>query len=418
MEIDIDALKTYNRLADRGTRRAADSLAAFADLETSVEATRLSYVSPGDLPGRLRDREYVGVQVAFDGRMAGDAVLLFDAESARAFGAELTARVLGSDAGDGLERSGLKEAGNIMLSGFVDGWADYMGASIDISPPTYLEHEVGAPPAGFDSGGENPAFVFESQVRVVDRRLSFSVYFRPDHDPFVDLLTAQAEEADQTFPLEKLVVLDEVVSQGAAGAARAITGLTGVETSVEVSRLDFALVENVPETVGEEVRAGTVTKLEAPPGGYLAVLFAEPAARDVAGALMPGGMSENEDGGFDDMTQSAIQEIGNVVTSGFVDGWANTIGSEIPHAPPSFVHDMGEAIVDPVAARLGREQDLAFVIDAVIEAGGDAFDCSLYAIPDNDALNETLMELPDIGEGATPARRADGATFADLQDAE
>jgi chemotaxis protein CheC len=412
MEIDINALKTYNRLADRGSRQAADSLATFAGLETSVKATRLSYVSPGELPDRLRDMEYVGVQIAFDGYLTGDAVLLFDAESARTFGRELTSQVLGG--GDGLERSGLKEAGNIMLSGFVDGWADYLSAPIDISPPTYLEHDPGAPLAGFENTTDKPAFLFESQVQVLEKPVSFSVYFRPDHEPFAELLATRSAEGGETFPLTKLAALDQVVNQGAVGAADALTGLTGVETSVEVSRLDFALVENVPETVGTTVRAGTVTELEAPPGGYFGVLFTEPAAMDVADSLMPMSMGSEED--FDDMTQSAIQEVGNVVTSGFMDGWANTIGAEIPHAPPSFVHDMGEAIFDPVAARIAREQDLAFVIDTVIETGEDSFDCSLYAIPNNEALNETLNALPDAGDETGPSQRADAATFADIHD--
>lgn len=412
MEIDINALKTYNRLADRGSRRAADSLATFAGLETSVRATRLSYVSPGELPERLRDVEYVGVQVAFDGYLTGDAVLLFDAESARAFGQELTSQVL--EGGEGLQRSGLKETGNIMLSGFVDGWADYLSATIDISPPTYLEHDPGAPLAGFEYKTGDPAFLFESQVQVVEKPVSFSVYFRPDHEPFAELLAARSAEGGETFPLTKLASLDTVVSQGAVGAAEALTGLTGVETTVEVSRLDFALVENVPKAVGTTVRAGTVTELQAPPGGYFGVLFTESAAKDVANSLMPGDMGTDEE--FDDMTKSAIAEVGNVVTSGFMDGWANTIGAEIPHAPPSFVHDMGEAIFDPIAARIAREQDLAFVIDTVIETGDDSFDCSLYAVPNNEALNETLGALPDPKDDATPARRADATTFADIHD--
>ncbi|MFB6296481.1 MAG: chemotaxis protein CheC [Halobacteriales archaeon] len=411
MEIDINALKTYNRLADRGTRKAAESLATFAGVETSVEATRLSYVSSGELRERLRETEYVGVQIEFEGHLTGDAVLLFDAESARQFGESLTDWVL--ESGAGLERSGIKETGNIMLSGFVDGWADYLSAPIDISPPTYLEHDLGAPLAGFEHGTGEPAFLFESRVQIVDEPVSFSVYFRPDHGPFAELLAARSEEGGDTFALEKLAALDDVVTQGATGAAEALTGLTGIETTVDVSRLDFALVENVPETVGTTTRAGTVTQLEAPPGGYFAVLFTESAALDAAGALMPGGMGGD---GFGDMTQSAVEEIGNVVTSGFIDGWANTIGSEIPHEPPSFVHDMGEAILDPIAARIAREQELAFVIDAVIRAGGDAFDCSLYSIPDNEALNETLVELPGPEGNAAPAERADATTFADIHE--
>jgi two-component system chemotaxis sensor kinase CheA/chemotaxis protein CheC len=241
------------------------------------------------------------------------------------------------------------------------------------------------------------------------------VYFRPDHEPFAEILAARSGDDSETFPLTKLTALDEVVNQGATGAAEALTGLTGVATSVDVTRLDFALVENVPEAVGNTVRAGTVTELKAPPGGYFGVLFTESAARDVAGNLMPGDMGAE---GFDDMTKSAIQEVGNVVTSGFIDGWANTIGTDIPHAPPSFVHDMGEAIFDPIAARIAREQDLAFVIDAVIEAGGDSFDCSLYAIPNNDALSETLVALPDATDDEAPAKRADGTTFADIHDGE
>ncbi|MFC7079990.1 chemotaxis protein CheC [Halorussus caseinilyticus] len=123
------------------------------------------------------------------------------------------------------------------------------------------------------------------------------------------------------------------------------------------------------------------------------ILFDEASAREVVAALVPG---TDEVETFDGKEQSAMKEIGNVMTSSFIDGWANVLDTTIDISPPQFVHDMGRAVAESVVARLGQRQAFAFLFDATLRADDREFDCEIYAIPDESELRAALEDLdPD-----------------------
>jgi chemotaxis protein CheC len=94
------------------------------------------------------------------------------------------------------------------------------------------------------------------------------------------------------------------------------------------------------------------------------------------------------------MEQSAVKELGNIMTSGFIDGWANVLESSIDHSPPEFVSDMGSSIMSPIVGRMARTQEHAFLLDSMIHTDGDgSFHCEILALPDGSELREVLREL-------------------------
>jgi Chemotaxis protein CheC, inhibitor of MCP methylation len=88
-------------------------------------------------------------------------------------------------------------------------------------------------------------------------------------------------------------------------------------------------------------------------------------------------------------------ELGNVMTSGFIDSWANVLGTSIAHSPPEFVHDIGSATVSPLVASLSRRQDYGFVIDAAIRTAEIQARCDVYALPDERELAAALEQLSE-----------------------
>jgi two-component system chemotaxis sensor kinase CheA/chemotaxis protein CheC len=156
-----------------------------------------------------------------------------------------------------------------------------------------------------------------------------------------------------------------------------------------VSRLRFVPLADVPSEVGTAPHAGTVFELQGEPSGYLAILFSEESAAAIAEAMLP--MEPDEPLG--DMAENALCELGNVMTSGFIDGWANVLGTSISHSPPEFVHDIGSATVSPLVASLSRRQDYGFVIDAAIRTEGVQARCDVYALPDERELAAALERL-------------------------
>ena len=389
MRVDVRALGACNRLAERGAERAADALADLTGTDLAVEVTGASVASGEDLAEAFAGRESVGVSVGLRGGLSGEAVLAFDA-------AQVDGLLSLLPGGASMGRSAVTEVGNIALGGFLDGWANYLGRAIDMSPPRYLEADGAAVlPDGALTG--DGVFLFESRLDATAADLDFAIYMLPDSGPFRDLVvgrtpaaaTPGGDSGSTAGPYESLSTFASLAKRGSANAADNIGMMTGLETTVEVSRLRFVPLADVPTEVGVEPHAGTVFELQGKPSGYLAILFSEQGAANVAAAMLP--MEPAEPLG--EMAQNALCELGNVMTSGFIDGWANVLGTSISHSPPEFVHDMGSATVSPLVAKLSRRQDYGFVIDAAIQTEGVQARCDVYALPDERELAAALEEL-------------------------
>jgi chemotaxis protein CheY-P-specific phosphatase CheC len=391
MRVDIQSLGTYNRLAQEGAEHAAASLTQMTGIETYVDVTNVTLMSKRDVEDVFGGTEFVGVQIGLGGGLSGETALAFDRASAASIVDVLVPGAsAGDDAFDEMARSGVKEIGNIMIGGFVDGWADYLATSVDMTPPTYVERDGTdvLPNGALDRAEEEHVFVFESQMTAVDEQIDAYIYMLPEYGAFAKMLEA-SDDHENAIPMDKLTVFDEMTRQGAERAAANVSSMTGIETDVDVSRLSFVPIEDVPNTARDEVYVGTVMEFKGTPGGYLAILFDEPSARTIVDATVPMELDEP----LGDMGESAIQELGNIMTSGFIDGWANVLQTSIDHTPPQLVHDLGTAILSPIAGRLGQSQEYAFLMDSTVVTPEGEFNCEIYAIPDEQKLKEALDSL-------------------------
>jgi len=380
MRVDIEALGSFSRTAHDGAERAAANLTGMTGIETTTDVTAVTLTCEDALVRGDRDR--VGVVVEFDGEIAGTTVLSLPPRGVETLlGALLP--------GDGLDESAVREVGNVVTSGFVDAWADRLGTTLDITPPTYATGTDADILEAASFEGEC-AFVFRSRLSAVGEALEFEFYMFPDDDSMTRMLS---DGGDGSIPLAKLSTLREMARSGAATAAESVSAMTGIDTAVDITELRFAPIENVPAELSDEPHVGVVLGFGEGPDGYVLILFDEPSARAVVDALAPEATASDS---FDGMAESAIREIGNVMTSSFVDGWANVLDTTIAISTPQFVHDMGRAIADSVVARLGQRQSFAFLFDATIRADDRAFDCEIYAIPEESQLRATLERIdPD-----------------------
>jgi chemotaxis protein CheC len=391
MKVDIQSLGTYNRLAQEGAETAAASLTEMTGIETFVDVTNVTLMSRQDVEDIFGGTEFVGVQIGLDGGLSGQTALAFDRTSAeRIVDVLVPGASVDGDEFDGMARSGVKEIGNIMMGGFLDGWGDYLETSVDMTPPTYVER-VGTDvlPAGtLDRAEDDHVFVFESRMTAVDQEIDAYIYMLPEYGAFAEMLAA-GDDHEDAIPMDKLTVFDEMTRQGAGQAAENVSSMTGLQTDVEVSRLSFIPIEDVPNAASDERYVGVVMEFKGTPGGYLAILFDEPSARTIVDATVPMDLDDP----LGEMGESAIQELGNIMTSGFIDGWANVLETSIDHTPPKLVHDLGTAILSPIAGRLGQSQEYAFLMDSAVVTPEGEFNCEIYAIPDERKLKEALDSL-------------------------
>ena len=388
MRVDVQALDTFNRLAHEGAQAATRSMAQMTGIDAEVEVTRITLVDRAEVGEALSATEYTGVEFGFEGALSGETVLVFDAGQTDEI---VEAMMPGASADESMARSAVGEIGNIMMSGFIDGWAEYLGAAIDHTPPTYVEGTGSAIlPEVPETDDHDQVFVFRSEIEWEGEDVSFFIYMLPEYEPMADLMAEHADAAADGIPIEKLAVFNRMNRQGSERAAANVEQMAGIETTAEVSRISFIAIEDVPKQFDEETYVGTAVEFTGVPSGFLLVLFDEQSAITVAEELMPVEMDSDE---LSEQHKMAIEELGNIMTSGFVDGWANVLQQPVEHTPPRLVHDMGRAIVDPLAAQLGQHQRHAFVIDSKMKTEDVEFECEIHALPNEAELREALETL-------------------------
>ncbi|WP_255170015.1 chemotaxis protein CheC [Natrononativus amylolyticus] len=410
MRLDVNALGTFYRMAREGAGLAAGRLTKMTGVDTQVGVTKLNFMRGGEIRHEFDDdAEKVGIRVELTGGVDGHSVVVFDRESAFRI-VEMLVAEPDIDEFDEMSRSAATEVGQVMNSGFIDGWADVLETVIDVSTPEFIEGETAAP--FLDDIEETPdegdlALLFQSQIEAVGTEISFDHYLFPKRESMAQLLERLRE--NDGIEYDKLEGFDRMAEQGAEEVAKTATTLTGIDTRVEIRRLNFVSLETIPEQVADEMLVGVAFEFDGTPSGYLLFLFDEDSAHEIVDAMVP--TATGDGAGFDEMETSAITELGNIMASGFLDGWANVLDTTIDHSPPEFIHDYGAAAVDPVIIQLGENQEFAFVFDTVVTADGREFDCDVYAIPDEADLERALNDL-DVGRIAeTPTT----ATFQELE---
>jgi len=388
MKVDIQSLGTFNRLAHEGAEQATRSMCQMTGLDAAVDVTKITLVGREDVGDQLAGDEYVGVQFGFEGELAGDTVLVLDRAGSETIVESL---VPGGAADDAMARSSVEEVGNIMMSGFIDGWADYLETTIEHSPPAYVTGDAESIlPASPEGADRDQVFVFKSEIEWVGESVNFYIYMLPEYGPLTEVMADHADSEDDAIPVDKLEVFNEMTRDGTQRAADNVEMMTGIGTEAEVTRLSFAPIEDVPKQVGTDTYVGTVVEFTGVPSGFLLVLFDEASAVQVAEAMTPVELDAEE---LTDRHKNAIEELGNIMTSGFVDGWANVLQTSVDHTPPRLVHDMGRAIVDPLAAQVGQHQEHAFIIESRMRTDDIEFGAEIHALPNERELRRALEEL-------------------------
>jgi chemotaxis protein CheC len=185
---------------------------------------------------------------------------------------------------------------------------------------------------------------------------------------------------DYRVDVRKLEVFNDMAKQGASTVSDHLNQMSGLETEIEVSKINFLDIADVKTHLGDDEQVGIYVKLEEPPYGYVLFLLEPQGSKELARGMVGGmGTDEPADGLFTDMERSAMQEIGNIMTSGFIDGWANVLDTTIDMSTPTFIFGPSSTIVDGMGG--WPDEEIAFVVDSTIVASEADVQVTVYTFP-------------------------------------
>ena len=185
---------------------------------------------------------------------------------------------------------------------------------------------------------------------------------------------------DYRVDVRKLELFNEMAKEGASNVSNHLNQMAGLNTEIEVSKINFLDMEDVKTHLGEHEQVGIYIQLQEPPHGYVLFMLDPKGSKRLAqGMVGDMGGGEAADGLFTDMERSAMQEIGNIMTSGFIDGWANVLDTTIDMSTPSFIFGPASDIVGEMGG--WPDEEIAFVIDSRIVATDTDVDVTVYTFP-------------------------------------
>jgi chemotaxis protein CheC len=170
------------------------------------------------------------------------------------------------------------------------------------------------------------------------------------------------------MPQDALVqMLTSVARDGAVRAGRGLSGLMGQQISIHVPNVRLGTKADACDAVGgeENLVLGAYLSISGDITGHVMLLF--PVARALECVDLMCGQSPGTTVEPDELAQSAVGELGNIVGSAFVNALADDLNLILHPSPPTIIHDMAIALVQSVYAEVLSQGGDVVMMDAVFE---------------------------------------------------
>ncbi len=172
----------------------------------------------------------------------------------------------------------------------------------------------------------------------------------------------QEKEEDRDIEFD---VLTEIGNIGAGNATTALSQLINARIDMRVPKVDLLGFSELAEIVGgaETLVAGILLSLEGDVDGMMLFVLESSAAHLLVDQLM-GCQSTGADGGFSEMEQSALMEIGNIIAGAYLSSISTLTNMLITSSVPYLAVDMAGAILSVPAIEFGKLGDKALLIES------------------------------------------------------
>ena len=194
--------------------------------------------------------------------------------------------------------------------------------------------------------------------------------------------------------VRKLTIIGKLIQHGADNVASSLSTMAGIDADVQIKSLSFVDPGDIHREMGEGEMYHANIRLTEPPYGVFLMTFDDHTAAEIAGHMT----GEPVEGDLSRMQESALQEICNILTSGFIDGIANTLETTIDMQTPELERADTREIADTTLSHIHNDS-LSIVLDSVVDlADADAeFQLRIFLIPDPGSFVNIIDKL-DVEE--------------------
>ena len=203
-----------------------------------------------------------------------------------------------------------------------------------------------------------------------------------------------------SFNYLQLDAVKEVGNIGTGNAATALSQLLSCMIDMDVPKADLVSVYAISEYYGDPdaVIVAVFVRSLGEFGCSLIFIQDEEDANLMVDLLLKQQFGDSVPEELSqEMIDSAIAEVGNIILSSFLNAINMLIGTQHQISPPGVAHDMSASILDVVASIFGQMGEMAVLVNTELRVGGhnDERNISgnIVMLPDPDALELLLRKL-------------------------
>ena len=189
-------------------------------------------------------------------------------------------------------------------------------------------------------------------------------------------------------------VLREVGNIGAGNAATALSNMIGKNVNIEVPQIQIVDLSQLYQVLDqpEEITAATVVGIKGDAPGKMLMLFSAQSAKKLISFLI--GQEPEDLTNLDEMGQSVLKEIGNIMCSSYIIALSNFTSLFLESDVPMLVVDMIGAIVAETSIQSAEEYDDVIMIENLLSIP-DEGDVKgfMTMFPEGESLNKIFSKL-------------------------
>jgi len=194
------------------------------------------------------------------------------------------------------------------------------------------------------------------------------------------------------------VQMDAIQELGNIGAAHAATTLSQMlmsQVEMSIPEIRFIDVSRLGNYLGEESAALVVFELqgEIQHGGYIIFYISLSSAVKLTNTML--GLTEI-DRPLNEMDQSALLEIGNIMASAFLDATAELLGFVMLPSPPALTIDMAHAAMQSLIAQMNEEIDEVMLFSTELVCEEHKIDSDIIIMPEISTLYRIVGLLENL----------------------
>lgn len=190
-----------------------------------------------------------------------------------------------------------------------------------------------------------------------------------------------------------LDVLREIGNIGAGNAATALAKMLDKKINMKVPQIRIMKFTEVSDVLGgaETEVVGILLGVQGDITGNILFVLDLQSARNLVNILM--GKNANDILEFDEMTYSALQEVGNILSGSYLSALSNLTNLKIRADVPGLAIDMAGAILSVPAIEFGKSSDVVLYIENEFTYGRDSVIGDFFLVPDVVSYSRLLSAL-------------------------